>query len=138
MEKKEVKFIFENTFKGDLIAPKTTIKIGSEIGTIAPYDMLFGALGSCLYATFLDVMRKKRINFDHLEMTITGEKREEIPATLKWVHVVADVYAPDKEVGVERSFQLATEYCSIYHTISQVAEMSYEVNIKKLEEEDFC
>lgn len=139
MEKKEVKLVFENTFNGELIAPKTSINVGSSVGTVAPYDMLLGALGSCLYATFLDIMRKKRIQFDHAEMVITGEKREEIPTTLKWVHVEISVFAPDKEVGVERSFQLATEYCSIYQTISHVAEMSYAVNIlPKTDDESMC
>ena len=139
MEKKEVKLVFENTFNGELIAPKTSVNVGITPGTIAPYDMLLGALGSCLYATFLDIMRKKRIAFDHSEMVITGEKRDETPTTLKWVHVEMTVYAPEKEVGVERSFQLATEYCSIYQTISHVAEMSYAVTIlPKTNDESLC
>lgn len=129
MEKKEIKLMFTNAFEGDMIAPKATIKIGGEKGMVAPYDMLFGALGSCLYSTFLDVMKKKRIGFERLEMVITGEKRSEIPMTLKWVKVEAKIYSPEKVNGVEQSFKLATEYCSIYHTIAQVAEMSYEIEI---------
>lgn len=129
MDKKEIKLMFTNAFEGDMIAPKATIKIGGEEGMVAPYDMLFGALGSCLYSTFLDVMKKKRIGFERLEMVITGEKRTEIPTTLKWVKVEAKIVSPEKENGVEQSFKLATEYCSIYYTISQVAEMSYEIEI---------
>ncbi len=129
MDKKEVTLKFTNEFEGELIAPKSVIKIGSEDGTVAPYDMLLGALGSCLYSTFLDVMKKKRINFERFEMVITGEKRTEVPTTLKWVNVDARVYAPEKEIGVSESFRLATEYCSIYKTISHVAEMSYEISI---------
>jgi putative redox protein len=129
MDKKEVTLKFTNEFDGDLIAPKSIVKIGSEDGTVAPYDMLLGALGSCLYSTFLDVMKKKRIKFERFEMVITGEKRTEVPTTLKWVNVDAKVYGPEKENGVSESFRLATEYCSIYKTISHVAEMSYEISI---------
>lgn len=129
MDKKEVTLKFTNAFEGDLIAPKSIVKIGSEEGTIAPYDMLLGALGSCLYSTFLDVMKKKRIEFERFEMVITGEKRTEVPTTLKWVNVDAVVYAPEKENGVSESFRLATEYCSIYSTLSHVAEMSYKIRI---------
>jgi putative redox protein len=129
MDKKEVTLKFTNEFDGELIAPKSIVKIGSEDGTVAPYDMLLGALGSCLYSTFLDVMKKKRIKFERFEMVITGEKRTEVPTTLKWVNVDAKVYGPEKENGVSESFRLATEYCSIYKTISHVAEMSYEISI---------
>lgn len=129
MDKKEVTLKFTNEFEGELITPKASVKIGGEEGAVAPYDMLFGALGSCLYSTFLDVMKKKRIKFERFEMVITGEKRTEVPTTLKWVNVDARVYGPEKENGVNESFRLATEYCSIYQTISHVAEMSYEIRI---------
>ena len=129
MAYQEVKIEFTNGFEGDLIAPQMIAKIGGGEGRLAPYDMLLGALGSCLYATFLDIMRKKRIGFEKFEMVISGEKRSEVPTTLKWVKVEAKIYAPQKENGVERSFKLATEYCSVYQTISQVAEMSYELKI---------
>lgn len=129
MDKKEIKLTFTNAFEGEMIAPKGSVKIGVEEGMVAPYDMLFGALGSCLYSTFLDVMKKKRIGFERFEMVITGEKRSEVPTTLKWVNVQAKCYAPEKENGVAESFRLATEYCSIYYTISKVADMSYEIEI---------
>ncbi len=129
MEKKEVTLKFTDAFEGELIAPKAVVKVGSEEGTVAPYDMLLGALGSCLYSTFLDIMKKKRIGFERFEMHITGEKKAEVPMTLKWVNVVATVYAPEKENGINQSFQLATEYCSIYQTLSHVADMSYEIRI---------
>jgi len=129
MDKKEVTLKFTNEFEGDLVVPNAVVKIGSEAGTVAPYDMLLGALGSCLYSTFLDIMKKKRIEFERLEMVITGEKRTEVPTTLKWVNVEAMVYGPEKENGVSESFRLATEYCSIYRTIAHVADMSFEVRI---------
>ena len=127
--KKEVTLKYTNTFEGELIAPNAVIKIGSEEGAVAPYDMLLGALGSCLYSTFMDIVKKKRIGFERFEMVVTGEKRTEVPATLKWVNVLATVYAPEKEIGVNQSFQLATEYCSIYQTLSHVADMSFEIRI---------
>ena len=129
MDRKEVKLLFRNTFEGELIAAHGEVAIGSTEGKVAPYDMLLGALGSCLYSTFMDVMKKKRIEFERFEMVITGEKRTEIPTTLKWVNVVATVYGPAKENGVSEAFRLATEYCSIYQTLSHVAEMSYEIKI---------
>lgn len=130
MVQKNVTLKFTNAFEGELIAPKATASIGGEEGMLAPYDMLFGALASCLYATFLDVAKKKRIGFDRVEMVVSGEKREEIPTTLTWVHVKAIVYGAEKTNGLETAFRLATEYCSIYETISKVAKMSYEISFE--------
>ncbi len=78
---------FTNTFKGELIGPKGRVDVGSEKGTLAPYDMLYGALASCLYATFLGIAEKKRIGFESVEFEVSGEKREEVPTILKWVKV---------------------------------------------------
>ncbi len=57
---------FKNSFNGELIVPNGTVKIGITEKTLLPYDLLFGALASCLYSTFLDVVVKKKINFDLL------------------------------------------------------------------------
>ena len=86
---------FENGFNGELLLDEGSVKIGRTPGGAAPYDMLYGALASCLYATFLGILEKKRIEI---------------------------------EDAVRKSFDLATKYCSVYQTISHVAEMSYELH----------
>ncbi len=129
MSLKEVTLKFTNEFSGELVAPKGIVKIGTEEGTVLPYDMLLGALGSCLYSTFLDIMNKKRVPYDRAEIHIVGEKRTEVPTTLKWVKVDFKIVNSEKEVGIEQAVKLATEYCSIYQTISHVADMSYTFSI---------
>lgn len=118
---------FTNKFEGELIAERGSVKIGSNEGEVFPYDMLFGALASCLYATFLDVATKKHINFDSVDIEVTGEKREEIPATLKWVNVKMFVKNAEQEEGLIKAAELAAKYCSIYETIGKVAQMELEI-----------
>lgn len=121
---------FENTFKGVLDVPKGKVPIGVEEGTVAPYDLLFGALASCLYATFLDVAEKKKIGFESARIEVTGEKRTEVPTVLTWVDTKMIIKGAEKEAGLEKSYELATKYCSIYQTIAQVAEMSWSVEFE--------
>lgn len=128
MSRLKVQLNFDNEFKGELIAPNGRTDIGNTKNSIMPYDMLFGALASCLYATFLSVARKKRINFDEANIVVTGEKRKVNPATLKWVNVKMTVKNADNEKGVLQSMELAAKYCSIYETISKVAEMTWDVD----------
>ena len=47
---------FENGFNGELLLDEGSVKIGRTPGGAAPYDMLYGALASCLYATFLGIL----------------------------------------------------------------------------------
>lgn len=127
IQKIEVKF--NKGFKGELSAKNGKAKIGIEKGELAPYDMLLGSLAACLYSTFLDVIEKKRISFDESNVIVTGEKRKEIPATLEWVKVIIEITNASSEKGVQRAAELAKKYCSVYETISKVADMSLEVKL---------
>ena len=119
---------FENGFNGELLLDEGSVKIGRAPGGAAPYDMLYGALASCLYATFSGILEKKRIEIKGAEIVVAGEKRTEVPTTLKTVHLTVTIHGTDKEDAVRKSFDLATKYCSVYQTISHVAEMSYELH----------
>lgn len=116
---------FENSFSGEMIGPRATVPVGSGDGKVSPYDMLFGALASCMYATFLDIMEKKRVPFERVEIEVTGEKRQTPPTTLEWTKVAFTVYgAPeDKQKAFQQSVKLAAKYCSIYQTVGKVADM---------------
>ncbi len=123
--KREIKF--NDGFHGELILDDTSVRIGKEAMEARPYDLLYGALASCLYATFLDIVEKKRTKIDSCTILVDGEKRTEVPTTLEKVHITATVKGAEKQEAILRSFELATKYCSIYQTISHVAEMSWEV-----------
>jgi len=118
---------FKEGFNGLLKAKNTSVPVGIQEGQLRPYDMFLGALASCLYSTFLDVVEKKKITFDESNVIVTGEKREEIPMTLKWVKVIIEVKGASQEKGVLRAAELAEKYCSVYETISKVADMDLEV-----------
>jgi putative redox protein len=126
---KQADIFFENAFNGKLTVPNGEVAIGSEVGTVGPYDMLIGALAGCLYSTFLDVVEKKKGRFDTAEFHVEWEKRTEVPTTLKWVNIkltILGTVEKDK-LGMKKAAQLAAKYCSIYQTVSHVAEMSLEI-----------
>ena len=108
------------------------IRIGAD-GAV-PYDLLLMGLGSCLYATFLEILGKKKISFTSTKIEVSGEKRREIPTTLESCFITVIIVGTDKShwKSVEKSFELATKYCSIYKTISGVAEINWEVSFVDL------
>jgi len=121
-----VRLSFDNSFSGTLRTARGQFPVGKEEGTLAPYDMMLGALGACYYATFLDIARKMRLEYTSAAVDISGVKREEVPTTLQTVTMVFTVVGAQDQKGFERAAQLAAKYCSIHETIAQVADITLE------------
>jgi putative redox protein len=129
MEVQEITLDFGMEYDGVAHGPNGDIAIGGGENKFAPYNLLFSALGSCMYANFLEIARKKRISYDAVRISVRGAKRDAIPATLKWVTVRYEVVNPmaGSEGGLEKTAALSAEYCSIFQTLAHVAEMKCEV-----------
>lgn len=122
-----IKLEFTNEFIGKVIAPRGTVLIGDQENGMAPYHLLFGALGSCFYSTFLAIATKKRLTYDSVKIEISGHKRTgEIP-TLEEVWIHMSIKNPSNEALLRKSAELGTRFCSIHETISKVANMHLEV-----------
>ncbi len=92
-----------------------------------PYELLFMALGSCMYSTFEDIIVKKRLNCESVQIDVSGEKRTEVPAFLQTCDIKFTVKGADNPDGFRKSFDLACKYCSIFQTLKKVAEMKPEI-----------
>ncbi len=124
-----VRIDFEEEFYGELKGENGSAMIGVEKGTLTPYELFAGALGSCAYSIFIDIIEKMRLEYKSCAMDITMEKREEIPTTCKKAMIKVLITGGDKE-KIEKfreAFKLATENCSVYYTIALVAEMEWEL-----------
>ena len=130
MDVNQINLKFSYDFDGEVQSPTGSILIGDGQGKMMPYDLLFGALGSCMYANFINIAKKRRVTFDSMRVEVSGEKRDEIPALLKWVKVKYIVKNTDKQKDLEMTAELSSKYCSIYQTISHVAEMSCSIEFE--------
>ncbi|HHU55404.1 MAG TPA: OsmC family peroxiredoxin [Acholeplasmataceae bacterium] len=121
---------FSNSFSGKMIAPNGEVNIGKE--ELRPYNLLLGALGSCFYATFLDIVKKKRLSFSEASITISGNKREKVPTTLETVEMDFVIKGVEKENQDKfiKSAELGAKYCSIHETISKVANIKLNVRFE--------
>lgn len=122
---------FDNQFIGSMTSPKGEVKIGSQDQGQAPYHLLYGALGSCFYATFLSVAIKMRLTFDDATLEISGTKRDQSPATLENVIIDMVVYNPSDEAKLTKAAHLGASHCSIHETISKVADIKLNIVFKK-------
>ena len=118
------KITFTPDYKGQGMTDSgLKIPLGIEEAQARPYDLLLLGLGTCFYATFLFESIQKELKFKSVEIDLSGEKREEIPMTLKTCRLEMTVTGAENEAGLQEAFDLAGRNCSIYQTLSHVAEM---------------
>ncbi len=126
-----IKLKIDSNFIGELESPTGKIKIGDQIDGMEPYHLLFGALASCFYSTFLVIAKKKRLKFDYAELEVFGHKEtgKEINL-LKQVTIKMIVTNPSNELGILKSAELGAKFCSIHETISKVANIDLDIQFK--------
>ncbi|PKK93543.1 MAG: osmotically inducible protein OsmC [Tenericutes bacterium HGW-Tenericutes-6] len=131
MKADNVKLVFDKDFVGEMTSPTGTIKLGSQENGMKPYHLLFGAVASCFYATFISVANKMRLSFSDVEIEVSGNKRDAVPATLDYVKIDMVVYNGSDETKLHKAAELGAQYCSIHETISKVAEIELVVTFKQ-------
>lgn len=99
-----------------------------EIGSTGPYEYLLGALSGCLFKTFDSLAQKMKVGWEHVSFEVEGEKRDEKVATLKDVTIAVSVTGALDREKFTKAFETATRYCSIYQTLSHVAEMHWTID----------
>lgn len=123
MKADQISLKFDKNYVGEMTSPTGSVKLGDQDQGIQPYHLLFGALASCFYATFLSVANKMRLSFSDVDIVVSGNKRDETPATLDYVKIDMVIYNGSDEVKLTKAAELGGKYCSIHETISKVAEI---------------
>lgn len=127
---------FKDGFHGTYVVGDQTLLIGHD--HIGPYDMTYGALAGCLYATFLGVCKERGLVVKSGDVHVEGRKRETIPMMLEYVKIDAYIESDNDLTALTSAFEEATNRCSMYQTIAQVAKMDWHVHLKKFVCEGVC
>jgi putative redox protein len=114
---------FAQGFDGTLLLREGEVAIGVQADQARPYDLLQAALAACLHSTFLEILEKKRLSIEFADYLIEGFKRSEVPTMLEEVSIHVTLPDGPNNEALEKSFHLATQYCSVFNTLAQVAKM---------------
>ncbi len=100
---------------------------------VKPSDMLLIALASCTAVDVVEILAKKRMPLDSLEIITNGEQDADPPWTFRKIHLKYRISGQGlTEKAVEQAIQLSEEkYCSVAATIRGVAEITTEFEIIK-------
>lgn len=130
MKTDNVKLQFSNTFVGSMSSPSGRVVLGQQPDGLAPYHLLYGAVGSCFYSTFLSITTKKRLTFKDASLEVSGIKRDTIPATLEYLKIEFTIRGGSNQEQLKESAELGAKYCSIHETISKVAKIDLVVKFE--------
>ena len=129
----KVNVTFDKKHDGVLKTENYETKISFRGDGMAPYELFLGGFASCLHATFIGIMSKRKLTFENVTYDITGYKREEVPTLLNKVvtNVVITGADENKQKQILKSMDQAENYCSISQTIANLdAEMIFNIEFK--------
>lgn len=130
MKTDNVQLKFSNTFVGSMTSPTGRVVLGQQPDGIAPYHLLYGAVGSCFYSTFLSIANKKRLTFTDAAIEVSGTKRDTIPATLEYLKIEFTIRGGSNQAQLKEAAELGAKYCSIHETISKVSKIDLVVKFE--------
>jgi putative redox protein len=98
---------------------------------VKPSDMLMIALATCCAVDVVEILAKKRMPIDSMEITTTGEQDADPPWTFRKIHLKCRLSGAGlTEKAVEQAVQLAEEkYCSVAATLRATVEITTEFQI---------
>lgn len=124
---------FNNKHEGLLKSESFETKLSYKGEGMAPYELFLGGFASCLHATFLGIMMKRKLTFEDVTYEVIGHKRDEVPTILNKVETSVVITGADekKHKAIIKSMEQAEKYCSISETIKNLgAEMIFNIEFK--------
>ena len=117
--------------KGKLITDKGfEIPLGASNEAAIPYELLLGGLSYCLYMTYESIAKKMHVEADSVDLDIVGVKRDDKIGMLETVTIKVDAKGVNDEAKFTKAFETGTRYCSVFNTLSQIAEMKWDINFQ--------
>jgi putative redox protein len=117
-----IKLTYDESPEGVISNGRQEINVSFTGKAFAPYELFLGGYASCLHATFMSIMKKRKLHFDKIEYDVEAEKRDDIPTYISKLTTIVTLYGAneDKRKAIEKSMKQAEHYCSISYTIANL------------------
>ncbi|NLB50533.1 MAG: OsmC family protein [Clostridiaceae bacterium] len=126
-----IKAVFEPRYHGVVETSRGSLIMGPEEDQFGPYDLVLSGLAGCFYVTFLGITEKMQLSYEEVTIDVEGHHRKESPTTLQ--HVIIDMVVKGADVEKDKQFNRASEiagkYCSVFQTLSHVAEIETKLTL---------
>jgi putative redox protein len=128
-----VNVTFNKENEGLLQSEHSETKLSYTGKGFSPYELFLGGYASCLHATFLGIINKRRITVTEVSYEVEAFKRDEAPTIINKLitNIVIEGADEKKYDAIKKSMKQAETYCSISETINRLdAEMILNIKFK--------
>ena len=127
-----VKWIMGKQFVGiDSTQHSVVLSTPDEGVGIKPSELLLIAVASCTAVDIVEILAKKRMPINLLEISVDGEQDQDPPWTFRKIHMHFQIGGTNlTEKAVAQAIQLSEEkYCSIAATIRSTTQITTDFEI---------
>jgi putative redox protein len=104
---------------------------GDESVGMKPSELLLVALAGCTGIDVANILRKKRIDLNHLRISVTGEQDPTPPWAFRKMHIHYQASGKDlTSKAMEQAIRLSEEkYCSVAATLKPSVEITQDFEL---------
>ncbi|MBI5507958.1 MAG: OsmC family protein [Deltaproteobacteria bacterium] len=100
--------------------------VGGTDAGLRPMEMLLAALAGCSAVDVLLIMKKQRQPLDNLDIEVTGERADAVPAVYTSIHVTFTGSGAIELAKLERAVSLSFEkYCSVARMLQPAVKITF-------------
>lgn len=119
---------FETNIEGHKLFLDATTEHGGDNKGPSPKQLMLSGLTGCSGMDIVNILNKMRHIPKHFNITVDAELSDSHPKYYKTIHIT---YEFDKSVPEEKAknaIELSlNKYCSVSHTLKQLADIDYEI-----------
>jgi putative redox protein len=128
-----VRWAGDHRFDAGRTAGGPTIRLDASGKTgPSPVDALVAALAGCTGVDVVDILAKRRTPVEALEIEVTGERANAVPARITRVHLAYRIRGATVErAHAERAIELAiTKYCSVRDSLDPALPIDWTLELE--------
>lgn len=122
---------FDAVVNGHHILMDATTDVGGEDAGPRPKPLMIAALAGCTGMDVVWVLKKKRVNFESLDVNIEAEVSEENPIHYTKMHIIYLFKGKDLDMEkLRKAVELSQDqYCGVSFVYKQTMQITYEIKV---------
>jgi len=132
MRHARVKWVEGLQFVGEADSSRAIVVDGASAAegggsAVRPKELVLIGLAACSGVDVVSILKKMRVDFDHLEIRVSAEEADEVPKVFTTIELEYRVTGTDiPEDKVMRAIELSKDkYCSVSAMLSKAAQITF-------------
>ncbi len=123
---------FESEINGHKIIVDAKPEFGGQDRGPRPKPLMLAALGGCTAMDVVSILKKMRVEFKSLNVTVEGELSEEHPKHFTKMHVIYELEGENLPLDkIQKAVSLSEDqYCGVSAVYRKVIEITSEIRLK--------